>query len=115
VELALLLPVLLLLTIGVLDLGRGVYAYITLANAAREGARQAIVTSASEDFIRTTVVQAAVGLPISSSDVTISGSRTPGSAVTVSVTYRFVPVTPVIRQMVGDGVTIRGVSTMVVE
>ncbi|MBS1253227.1 MAG: hypothetical protein MAG451_02276 [Anaerolineales bacterium] len=41
VELALLLPVLMLIFAGVLDLGRAFQAYITVANAAREGARYA--------------------------------------------------------------------------
>ncbi|NUQ38279.1 MAG: pilus assembly protein [Caldilineales bacterium] len=38
-ELAIILPLLVLLTLGVLDLGRGVSAYIMLTNGAREGAR----------------------------------------------------------------------------
>lgn len=39
VELALTLPLLLLILFGVLDLGRLFYAYVTLTNSAREGAR----------------------------------------------------------------------------
>lgn len=39
VELALLLPLLLLIVFGVLDLGRLFHAYITITNSAREGAR----------------------------------------------------------------------------
>lgn len=39
VELALLIPVLLLIAFGVLDLGRLFHASITIANSAREGAR----------------------------------------------------------------------------
>ncbi|NJD90327.1 MAG: pilus assembly protein [Geobacter sp.] len=38
-ELAIILPMLVLLTLGVLDLGRGVSAHIMLSNGAREGAR----------------------------------------------------------------------------
>lgn len=39
VELALMLPFLLMLVLGVLDIGRGFSTYIALTNAAREGAR----------------------------------------------------------------------------
>jgi Flp pilus assembly protein TadG len=42
-ELALVLPVFLLLTLAVFDIGRGVFLYVGLTNAAREGARLAIV------------------------------------------------------------------------
>lgn len=39
IELALMLPFLLMLVLGVLDIGRGFSTYIALTNAAREGAR----------------------------------------------------------------------------
>ena len=42
-EFALVLPIFLLIVFGVFDLGRGVFAYNTVANAAREGARVAAV------------------------------------------------------------------------
>lgn len=43
VEFALVFPVFILLLLGLLDLGRAVYAYNTIGDAAREGARVAIV------------------------------------------------------------------------
>ena len=39
VELALTLPMLLLIVLGTLDLGRALFAYVAVTNAAREGAR----------------------------------------------------------------------------
>ncbi|MHB1417294.1 MAG: TadE family protein [Chloroflexota bacterium] len=42
-EFALVLPVFLLLTVVVIDLGRGIYYYNTLSNCAREGARFGVV------------------------------------------------------------------------
>jgi len=39
VEFALVIPVIMLLIFGAVDLGRAVYAYNTIANAARDGAR----------------------------------------------------------------------------
>jgi Flp pilus assembly protein TadG len=42
-EFAIVLPLLLLLFMGVVDFGRAIYAYNTVSNAARDGARKAIV------------------------------------------------------------------------
>jgi len=42
IEFALVVPLLMLILFGVLDLGRAFYASITIANAAREGARYAM-------------------------------------------------------------------------
>ena len=43
VEFSLMIPIFLLVLISLFDLGRAVFAYNTLTNAAREGARMAIV------------------------------------------------------------------------
>ena len=42
VEFALVVPVLILLLFGILDFGRAIYAYNTIADAARDGARVAV-------------------------------------------------------------------------
>jgi Flp pilus assembly protein TadG len=47
VEFALVVPILLLLLFGILEMGRLVFTYNTLANAAREGARFGIVHPSS--------------------------------------------------------------------
>jgi hypothetical protein len=47
-EFALIAPVILLLTFGIIDFGRGLYFYITLQQAANEGARVAVRAS---DFV----------------------------------------------------------------
>ncbi|TAN33716.1 hypothetical protein EPN29_05425 [bacterium] len=44
-EFALIAPVILLLTFGIIDFGRGLYFYITLQQAANEGARAAVRAS----------------------------------------------------------------------
>jgi Flp pilus assembly protein TadG len=51
VEFSLVIPLFLLLLIAVFDLGRGVFAYNTLTNAAREGARMAIVNQDTATII----------------------------------------------------------------
>jgi hypothetical protein len=45
VEFAIIAPILLLLTFGIIDFGRGLYFYITLQQAANEGARVAVRAS----------------------------------------------------------------------
>jgi len=47
VEFALILPILLVLLLGVIEFGRLIFIYNTIANAAREGARYAIVDPAN--------------------------------------------------------------------
>ena len=51
VEFALVLPIFILLLVAIFDLGRAVFAYNTLTNAAREGARMAIVNQYKPSII----------------------------------------------------------------
>jgi hypothetical protein len=51
VEFSLVIPLFLLLLIAVFDLGRGVFAWNTLTNAAREGTRMAIVNQDTATII----------------------------------------------------------------
>ncbi len=55
VEFALVLPIIILIVVGVVDLGRAIYAYSVISNAAREGARYASVdpTNTAEITTRT--------------------------------------------------------------
>lgn len=103
---------------GVIDFGRAIFYYNLLASSAREGARVAIIQSYTNTDVVNWTVQSSAGM-LSSSDVTISGSRTctalPCPSVTVTVTYTFIPVTPLIGNLVGNGITLTASSTMVVE
>jgi hypothetical protein len=54
VEFAILLPLLILIVFGVLDLGRAFFALITITNAAREGARFAVLKLPLADGMSTT-------------------------------------------------------------
>jgi Flp pilus assembly protein TadG len=70
VEFALVLPIALMLLLGVFDLGRAVFIYNTLTNAAREGARLAIV---NQDV---TLVEQRVQETAFGSDITNAGDPT---------------------------------------
>lgn len=104
VELALALPVILLLLVGVLDFGRAYQNYTALGNAVREGARDAVVHGASSatpwgpganDANVTNAVRArAVGLVAGNITVTSSwpSGNSQGNEVVVGATYTFRPV-----------------------
>jgi Flp pilus assembly protein TadG len=66
IEFALVSPVLLLLLFGIIDIGRAVFYYDTLAHAAREGARAAVQASSplpTNANVLTTVVSQMAGIP----------------------------------------------------
>ncbi len=96
VEFAFVLPVLLSLILGVMEIGRALYAYQTLDHAVREGARFAIVrgsesaNTASAQDIQDRVEASAV---LDASDLTVSVSfqpdNNPGSVVTIQASYDF--------------------------
>lgn len=73
VEFALVAPMLLLLMIGILDVGRTVNAYVTISNAAREGSHYvALHPTASPGAIESAVRARVVPLDASMVDVTTS-------------------------------------------
>ncbi len=91
-ELAILLPVLVLILLGCLDLGRAFSVWLTLANASREGARYACIKP--DDL--GTIVQAvqdeveAEGLSLDhlhTPDISTPSGTAGGNPVRVTVTY----------------------------
>jgi Flp pilus assembly protein TadG len=103
-EMAILMPVLMLLTIGAIELGRGVWTKHVLGHVAREAARYASVRSVTSDDpatvakVEARAKAAAVGLDTSLLTVatTWSPSNQQGGTVRVHVTYAFSPVTPLL-------------------
>src|SRR3954469_23498517 len=72
VELALALPIVLMLIMGVVDLGLALRSYVVLTNASREGARFAIVCPATDDLIKDRVVAYASSIVKDNNDVTVT-------------------------------------------
>ncbi len=97
VELALILPVFFLIVFGMLEISRVVYTNHTLAHAAREGARFAMVrgsrsaSPASTQDIDAAVRSQAVTLDLNDLGVAVSynPNNNPGSVVTVQVSYAY--------------------------
>ena len=97
VEFALIIPFLLLLTVGLIDIGRMMWYRTTLEHVAREGTRFAAVRGASSLFpasqaaVEEFVANRSVGIGGDDLgiDVTWAPSNAPGSTVTVAVTFDF--------------------------
>jgi Flp pilus assembly protein TadG len=88
VEMAIVLPLLVMLIFGIIDLGRAFMTEILLTNAAREGSRVAQLTRDSADLANvTTRAQAAAELdPTTSATVALSPSTGCTNAATTEVT-----------------------------
>ena len=133
VEMALMLPVLVLLLVGVFDLGRAVWLSNSLATAVREGTRYGVVhgaLSASpagpgsatytapdvDTAITSSVQRYAIGVPGLVVHATWpDGDANRGSRVVVSASFAFTPV--LAQALLGSAlrVTIQSSSTLVIE
>ena len=114
VEYALALPVLLLLLMSILDLGRAVYAYSAVHNIVREGTRYGIINPTDFAGIEATVRGKAVGLD--PAQLTVTVAQPDPDSIQVTASYQFTAVTPIVGTLVGANPwTIGSRSTMRVE
>jgi Flp pilus assembly protein TadG len=115
VEFALIIPILLLAVVVILDLGRAVYYYSVIYNAAREGARFGIVQPGNAAGIEAAARELAIGLDQAELTVTSNWDQA-NEAVEVVVTYNFTAITPFVTQFLGgDTIAIDSQATMTVE
>jgi Flp pilus assembly protein TadG len=143
VEFAVVLPVILLLFLGIFDLGRAVFAVNTIANAAREGARVAAVDQVltSPDCVESMPVEdpanphwsvkecaaaAAQALGVPTSAISVSYAPPGGSTLScaptlhvgciasVTVQYSWSAITPVIGNLIGP-ISISSTSQMPIQ
>jgi Flp pilus assembly protein TadG len=131
VEFALVIPLFLLMLVGIFDLGRAVFSYNTLTNAAREGARLAIVNQYKPTIIQRAKDQTAITeLNAPNVDVNFYQTKVDGTpdtarpcalvavgclaVVTFESTYQ--PITPIISNiMFKNGVTFTATAVLSVE
>jgi Flp pilus assembly protein TadG len=102
-EMALVLPILLVLSMGMLDFGRAFHAKSAIDQAAREGARVAVLSQppdAAAAQARVADVLSANGI-VGAPPATVSAVDPVTNTVTVTVTYSFKFVTPGLFQLVG--------------
>lgn len=123
VELAFAFPVILLFVLGIIEFGWAVYAYSTVCDAARAGARYAMVhgsmasspvgPAANNGTVASTVLANAPALDPAKLSVTSTwsaGSNEAGCPVTVTATYNC---QLIVGQLVGFGsFNVTGTSTM---
>ncbi len=111
VEFALVFPILIVVLLAIFDLGRLVFAYNDITNAARQGARTAIVDQGGT-VARDKVIEQATSLGLAAGDVTIQylksdlsaacpEPKTLGCVAEVTVTYNWSAITPIIGNIVG--------------
>jgi Flp pilus assembly protein TadG len=131
VEFALVLPIFILVLVAIVDLGRAVFAYNTLTNAAREGARMAIVNQYKPSIIARAKLQTAIvelsdpSVQVDFYQVNVDGTPNTtsqcaliavGCLAVVSFEATYQPITPLIGNIVfKNGVTLTARSVLSVE
>jgi len=106
-EFALIVPILLIILAGVLDLGRLYYAYVAVTDAAAEGASYAAIHPQANE--RAEVLQRAqeASGALVQIDPTMVQVDCPavaaGAPITVTVSYSFTVATPLLNVMVPSG------------
>jgi Flp pilus assembly protein TadG len=107
VEFALIAPLLVVLLLAIIQFGIAFHNYVTITDAARAGARKAIVArfaSGNFDDAKQTVRDAASSLDQKQLTPTVTApSMTAGSLVTVTVTYPYKIDIPLIGLTVSSG------------
>lgn len=114
-EFAIILPVLLIIVAGVLDIGRLYFAYVAVTDAASEGVAYAANHPTNETLVVARARDAS-NITADESHIEFQCPTCPavgsGDPVTVTVTYSFTLATPIINAMVPGGVIpLRAVAT----
>jgi len=128
VEFAFVVTLFMLFAMTAVDLGRGIFYYNMLANAAREGARYAVITSntlpnvcnivrARMGVAATAGCGSATGLTVQATrckpnDANISKTNEWGTETQVTASYQFTLITPLISVFTGNPITLNAKSTM---
>jgi Flp pilus assembly protein TadG len=117
IEMAILLPLLLLIIFGLVDFGLALRTKIVMTAAAREGARLSALGE-STGTVETRVRDAADPVPVDTISVTSGcGSTSPTTATVVATrTYTFLTPVPALGEFFGGGlpssVTVKGKGVM---
>jgi Flp pilus assembly protein TadG len=114
-EFAIILPVLLIIAAGVLDVGRLYFAYVAVTDAASEGAAYAAAHPTSESYVIARARDAS-NLTADESEIEFLCPTCPtvasGDPVTVTVTYSFTLATPIVSAFVpGGAIPLRAVAS----
>ncbi len=115
-EFAVVAPIMFMVVIAMFELGRSMSIQQTLTNAAREGAREAILPSATEDSVEA-VVDGYMQASLAHGDPTIvttpdPSAAVPGQLVTVTVTSDQTPMTRYGMRWFGTNYQMSATATM---
>lgn len=122
IETAFTLPLVLLLSVGVFEFGRGFQSWQVLTNAAREGARIAVLPGTSDETVASRVQAYLEGGQLSAperatvaivrnGEISIGTATASASTITVSYPFEFMVLQPVV-QLVVSGSTVGAPITM---
>jgi Flp pilus assembly protein TadG len=111
IETAITLPILLLMMVGIFEVGRAYETWQVLTNAAREGARMAVTPNSNATTTEAVVRQymtdgqlpksaAAAVVVNSGATLTVNGNTVSASQVTVDYPFDFIMLQPVARLVV---------------
>jgi Flp pilus assembly protein TadG len=117
-ELAILLPVLLIILLGILDVGRLYMTMVAIHDAAAEGASYAASYPTRTDQIQQRAAESSTALTTIDPlmvVVTYGDSPTSGQPITVTVNYDYDLLTPLLSAIVPGGTLhVRGIDTRVI-
>jgi len=93
-ELAIVLPLLLILLLGVFDIGNGFSTYIALSNASREGTRWLTIHPTDKDGATARVYAEASSVGLSQDNISVTfvpnkSRYKAGEAVTIQITHSY--------------------------
>lgn len=116
VEFTLVIPILMVMLLGIVDIGRITFAYASLHFSAQEtvrvaglgGTEEEILTRADESFMADDSVAPAV-------QTTPLSERRAGEYITITLTYSFDPLTPFVSSLFSDQIVLSADSTIRVE
>jgi Flp pilus assembly protein TadG len=122
VETAIAIPLLLVLMVGIFEVGRAYETWQVLTNAAREGARMAVTPSGTPSNTTALVRQYMADGQLNKSatapvivnrtaSINVNGNPVSASAVTVDYPFEFIMLQPVVR-LVAPSSTVGGALTM---
>lgn len=108
-EVALMLPFLLMVTMGIVDLGRIMYFQMGVQEAVQEGAAYASIEPDDPSGIVDRTVEATSAIELTSSDVVVTCPS--ASSVTVTADFSLPMLTPFVDQMIGGGFVVTSSAT----
>ena len=105
VEVAIALPVIIMILVGILDLGRAFFTFIALSDAAAEGAAYAALHPSHTSEIQARAADVTTGLVVLEPDMVSVDylELTAGFPITVAVQFEYDLITPFIQAMVPGG------------